>query len=153
MLILIEVSFRWLAAIRVWVSVGTVEDISVVVFNDVVSAVISGANCWLEESVWKSVSINEYIGCLRVLFGLWLSFWPFSVCSSALSVSLVSSVVLKTFNVLRLNESRPLIDFLFMIMFCFTRSVIMSAKASLVILEAVVLVRNQTLSLCLGVCG
>ena len=55
-------------------------------------------------------------------------------------MSLVLSVVLETSNVLRLNDSRPLIDVLFIIMFCFIRSVIMSAKASLVILEAVVLV-------------
>ena len=34
-------------------------------------------------------------------------------------------------------------DFLFIIMFCFTRSVMMSAKASLVILEAVVLVMKS----------
>ena len=57
-------------------------------------------------------------------------------------MSLVSSVVLET-SVLRLNESRPLMDFLFIIMFCFTRSVMMSAKASLVILEAVVLVMKS----------
>ena len=60
-------------------------------------------------------------------------------------MSLVSSVVLKTSNVLRLNESRPLMDFLFTIMFCFTRSVMMSAKAFLVILEAVVLVMKSNI--------
>ena len=58
---------------------------------------------------------------------------------------LISSVVLKTSNVLRLNESHPLMDFLFIIMFCFTRSVMMSAKASLEILEAVVLVMKSNI--------
>ena len=58
-------------------------------------------------------------------------------------MSLFSSVVLQTSNVFRLNESYPLIDFLFTIIFCFIRSVMMSAKASLVILEAVVLVMKS----------
>ena len=49
----------------------------------------------------------------------------------------------KTSNVLRLKESHPLRDFLFIIMFCFTRSVIMSARASLVMLGAVVLVMRR----------
>ena len=52
-----------------------------IVFNDVVSAVISGANCWQEQSVWMSVSINECVGCWRELLGLLLSLWPFSFCS------------------------------------------------------------------------
>ena len=56
---------------------------------------------------------------------------------------MVSSVVLKTSNVLRLKESHPLRDFLFIIMFCFTRSVIMSARTSLVMLGAVVLVMGR----------
>ena len=58
-------------------------------------------------------------------------------------MSLFSSVVLQTSNVFRLNESYPLINFLFTIIFCFIRSVMMSAKASLVILEAVVLVMKS----------
>ena len=114
-----------------------------IVFNDVVSVAISGANCWQEQSVWMLVSINECVGCWREPLGLLLSLWPFSVCSSVVLVSLVSSVILRTSNVLHLSESRLLIDFLFIIMFCFTRSMMMSAKASLVILEAVVLVMKS----------
>ena len=92
-----------------------------------------------------SISMNECVGCWTELLGLLLSLWPFSFCHWVLSMSLVLSVVLKTSNVLRLNESRPLMDFLFIIMFCFTRSVMMSAKASLVILEAVVLVMKSNI--------
>ena len=62
-------------------SVGTVQDISVIVFKLLVSVVISGANCWQEQSVWMSVSINECAGCWRELLGLLLSLWPFSFCS------------------------------------------------------------------------
>ena len=53
--------------IEVSISVGIVEDISVIVFDDVVSVVISGANCWQELSLWMSVSINECVGCWREL--------------------------------------------------------------------------------------
>ena len=60
-------------------------------------------------------------------------------------MSLFSSVVLQTSNVFRLNESLLLIDFLFRIIFCFIRSVMMSAKTSLVILEAVVLVMKSNI--------
>ena len=48
-------------------SVGTVGDVSVAVFNDVVSVVISGANCWKEQRVLMSVSLNECTGCWRVI--------------------------------------------------------------------------------------
>ena len=48
-------------------------------------------------------------------------------------MSLLSSVILKTSYVLRLNESRPLIHFLFIIIFCFIISVMMS---SLVIMKS-----------------
>ena len=60
-------------------------------------------------------------------------------------MSLVSSVILKTSNVLHLNESRSLIDFLFIAIFCVIRSVMMFAKASLVIWEAVVLVMKSNI--------
>ena len=52
-----------------------------IVFNDVVSVEFSGANCWLEQSVWMSVSIKECVGCWTELLGLLLSLWPFSFCS------------------------------------------------------------------------
>ena len=50
-----------LAVIGVWVSVVTVRDISVVVFNlvDLLAVVILGANCWQEQSVLMSASVNE----------------------------------------------------------------------------------------------
>ena len=38
-------------------------DISVVVFNNVISVVISGANCWQENRVLMSVLLNEITGC------------------------------------------------------------------------------------------
>ena len=60
-----------------------------------------------------------------------------------LSVSPVSSVLLKTSIVLRLNESFPSVGFLFIIIFCFIRFVMIFAKASLVMLEAVVLVMKS----------
>ena len=40
-----------------------VGDISVVVFNDVVSAVFSGANCSQEQRVLMSLSLNEGAEC------------------------------------------------------------------------------------------
>ena len=132
----LEVSFRLLVTIGVWISVGTVGDISAVALTDKVSVVFFGANCWEEQRVLMSVSLNEDAGCWRELLDLLLSLWSFSFCCWVISVSLVPSVVLKTTIVLRLNDSRPLIDFLFI--FCFIRFV-MSAKASLVISEAVVL--------------
>ena len=52
-----------------------------IVFNDVVSVVISGANCWKEQSVWMSVSINECADCWRELLGLLFSLGLFSFCS------------------------------------------------------------------------
>ena len=50
-----------------------VGDISVVVFNDVVSVVISDANCWEEHRALMSVSLNEGAGCWRELLVLLLS--------------------------------------------------------------------------------
>ena len=49
-----------------------------VVFNDVVSVVTSGANCWQEQNVLMSVSFNKGAGCWRELLGLLLPLWPFS---------------------------------------------------------------------------
>ena len=89
----------------VWISVGMVGDISVVVFNDVGSAVFSGANCSQEQRVFMSLSLNEGAECWRELLDLLLPFWPFLFCCWVLSISLVWSVVLKTSNVLHLNES------------------------------------------------
>ena len=50
-----------LAVIGVWVSVITVRDNSVVVFNlvDLLAVVILGANCSQEQSVLMSASVNE----------------------------------------------------------------------------------------------
>ena len=50
-----------------------VGDSSMVVFNDVVSVVISGANCWEERRALMSVSLNEGAGCWRELLDLLLS--------------------------------------------------------------------------------
>ena len=150
----LEGSFRLLVAIGIWILVGTIGDVSVVVFNDVVSVVISGANSWEKQMVLMSVSLNGGAGCWSELLDLLLPLWSFSFCCWVLSISLVSLVVvLKTSIALCLNESRPLIDFLFIMTFCFIRSVMLSGNASLVILEAIVLERNQTLNRRLGVCG
>ena len=92
-----------------------------------------------------SVSLNGSGGCWSELLNLLLSLWSFSLCCWVLSVSLVSWALLKTSIVLRLNESRPLIDFLFIIIFCFIRSVLMSATASSVILEVVVLIMKSNI--------
>ena len=56
----------------------TAGDISLVVFNDVVPAVISSANCWQERRVLMSVSLNEGAGCRRELLDILLSLWLFS---------------------------------------------------------------------------
>ena len=50
-----------LAVIGVWVSVITVRDNSVVVFNlvDLLAVVILGANCSQEQSVLMPASVNE----------------------------------------------------------------------------------------------
>ena len=90
-----------------------------------------------------SVSLNGSGGCWSELLNLLLSLWSFSLCCWVLS--LVSWALLKTSIVLRLNESRPLINFLFIIIFCLIRSVVMSATASLVILEVVVLLMKSNI--------
>ena len=59
----LEGSFRLLVAIGIWILVGTIGDVSVVVFNDVVSVVISGANSWEKQMVLMSVSLNGGAGC------------------------------------------------------------------------------------------
>ena len=55
-----------------------------------------------------------------------------------------SFVVVKT-SVLHRNDSGPLIDFLFILILCFIRSMMMSAKASSVTLDAVVLVMKSNI--------
>ena len=76
-----------------------------VVFNDVVSVVISGANCWENQKELKSVSLNGGAACWSKLLDLLLSLRSFWFCWSVLPLSLVSSVVLKTSVVLHLNKS------------------------------------------------
>ena len=44
-----------------------------VVFKDVVPVVILGANCWQEQKVLMSASLNEGAGCWRELLDLLLS--------------------------------------------------------------------------------
>ena len=41
---------------------GTVGDVSVVVFSNVVSVIISGAKCWEKQSVLMSISLNNGVG-------------------------------------------------------------------------------------------
>ena len=72
----LEVSFRLFVTIGVWISVGTVGtvgDISAVALTDQVSVVFFGANCWEEQRVLMSVSLNEGAGCWRELLDLLLS--------------------------------------------------------------------------------
>ena len=57
---------------------GTAGDISLVVFNDVVSVVISSANCWQERRVLMSCLLSESAGCRRELLDMLLSLWLFS---------------------------------------------------------------------------
>lgn len=59
----LEVPLKFLVAIGVSVSAGMVSDVSVVVFNGVVSVVISDANYWEEEILLMSVSLNKDAGC------------------------------------------------------------------------------------------
>ena len=58
----LQISFWLLLAIGVWISVGTVGDVSVVVFSNVVSVIISGAKCWEKQSVLMSISLNNGVG-------------------------------------------------------------------------------------------
>ena len=51
-----------------------------VVFNDVVSVVISGANCWENQKELKSVSLNGGAACLSKLLDLLLSLRSFWFC-------------------------------------------------------------------------
>ena len=41
---------------------GTVGDVSVVVFSNVVSVIISGAKCWEKQNVLMSISLNNGVG-------------------------------------------------------------------------------------------
>ena len=71
--------------------VGTIGDVSVVVFNDVVSVVISGANSWEKQMVLMSVSLNGGAGCWSELLDLLLPLWSFFVL--LLSVISITSFI------------------------------------------------------------
>ena len=93
---------------------GTVGDVSVVVFRNVVSVIISGAKCWEKQSVLMSISLNNSVGYWSELLDLLL---PLCFVAECYPYQWFTSVVLKTSIALRLNESCPLTDFFFIIIF------------------------------------